>query len=136
LVEGATERGRASEQGCGLEKARARGGVAGNRADLCASTARSTGSSEGKGPRDRPHGSERERASERVSALTSGDHRTERASVHARTEPTPTGPPHREARGERGERGRALDELTGGGHLSGRASARAQACARGWAGWT
>jgi hypothetical protein len=45
------------------------------------------------------HGTERERASERASALTSEARRTERASARARREPAPTGQPHRAARG-------------------------------------
>jgi hypothetical protein len=73
-TEGATGQGRANERGQGPEKARARGGVARNRAVVGASTVESAGGSEGKGPTDGPQGSERERASERVSALTSGTH--------------------------------------------------------------
>jgi hypothetical protein len=78
--------------------------MAGNRADVGASMARSEGGSERKGLKDGARGSERER----VSALTSGDHRTERTSACARREPAPTGRSHRAARGgARGERARA-----------------------------
>jgi hypothetical protein len=49
-AEGVTERGRASECGRGPEKARARGGVAGKRADMDASTAESVGGSGQAGP--------------------------------------------------------------------------------------
>jgi hypothetical protein len=91
MAEGATERGRASERGRGPEEARAHGGVAGNRVDMGASTVGSVGSSEGKGPIDGPHRSERGQASERVSVLTGGDHGTERASARARMGLAPTG---------------------------------------------
>jgi hypothetical protein len=49
-------------------------GVAGNHAVMSASTTESAGGSEMKGPADEPHGSARERASERAFALTSRTH--------------------------------------------------------------
>jgi hypothetical protein len=73
------------------------------------------------------HETERKRASERASALTSGAHRSAREGVRARMSLAPTSRPHREARGrERRESGRET-ALTGGDRLSGkggRASAR------------
>jgi hypothetical protein len=129
-AEGATERGRASECG-GVQK---RLGHVKAWPENARSWARPRRRAQairgGRFGQVGPIG-QRERTSERASALTSGAHGTERASTCARREPTPIGRPHRVARvGDRGERARVGWADRRGPPFRGRADARPRQRAR------
>jgi hypothetical protein len=93
--------------------------VAGNRAVVGVCTAESAGGWEGKGPTDGPHGSERERVSERASMLTSGAHGSVRDGKHARMGLAPTIRPHQTARGREGRECGHETTLIGGDRMLG-----------------
>jgi hypothetical protein len=109
LAEGATERGRTSECGRAPEKARACGGMARKCLVVGASTAERAGGSAGTVPTGGAHRTKRQRASEHISALTSGARGTERERASACAEGTcadRSTPPGSERERERGERAR------------------------------
>jgi hypothetical protein len=88
---------------------------------------------EGSDRRDPPVGESR-RANRR-SGLTSGARGTAREDACARRRSAPTSRPHWAARGRGGRVSGRERAPTGGGRLSGRASARARAAWPGWASW-
>jgi hypothetical protein len=63
------------------------------------------------------HGTERERASERASALMSGVHKSAREGMRARMSLGPTSRPHQAARGREGRESGRETTLTGVGSL-------------------
>jgi hypothetical protein len=86
------------------------------------------GNSEGKGPTDGPHRPERERASERASAVTSETHGSAREGKRPQMGLAPTSRPHQATRGREGrESGRERADRRGPPVREGWRAA--------WAGW-